>query len=129
MPVSSVVNAGDLFTETYQVVQTSCKKLMDCDGSVVLKECIEQSYPIKTFAAPLGLPPAYNNAELAEIITDEVNEVIVPDGDNANDCRADIGVLQCTDQEVIDAYDTGLANPYENLSGMLPASCLGVFDY
>ncbi|MCB9073618.1 MAG: hypothetical protein H6623_08345 [Bdellovibrionaceae bacterium] len=109
------------------IKQNICFKLMICNSTSHFDECMEKGNEALEFASKLGLPDEYNALTLGKIIEAEQLGNIVANKEVVGECTSDIQALSCNDMGLLEAYDIGLTNPYQNMNLVLLPICMNVF--
>ncbi len=118
-------------TMIYQVVVSSCKKIAQCYSSNLSEStCISKVLSDGKFDTELGLSDGiYNTTQ--EMINAETANSITPNQSESDQCKADISALNCSDSEVVNAYDISSPNDFGSLFEIIPTgagSCNDIFN-
>lgn len=115
-------------TDTYNMVRAACVLVTSCNTLNEVEACLTQQMTSVDYGVKFGLPVPNQTWTLQQIISAEVLGDIVPNNAHVLICVNDISQLNCADGNVVQAYDPLLSEPYQNLSGLLPASCQSAFS-
>lgn len=118
-------------TTVQRVVQQVCRKLSECYGNDFDQtNCMDNLSRVDNFDVALGLNEAdYTSAD--DIHYAEIDGYITADYIRSAQCILDISFLECTDTEVMDAYDPLDPNNYDNTYKAVPIkanSCQDVYN-
>jgi hypothetical protein len=115
-------------TITGSIATLACQKVSSC-YSVTQETCLENIGTQDNFDQVLGLPDAtYTN--LLGVVFAEKNGSIIANTINSDNCKSDISNLNCSDQEVQDAFSNSSPNDFSKIYKVLPqipGNCDSVF--
>jgi len=121
--------AGSLPANGSIVLSGICNLLTTCNPSLSLATCSTGVLAVTGLDVHLGLPSGQYTS-LSSIITAENNGLITGNATAASQCVSDLSQLSCGNQAVIDAYQSGNANPFAQVPAMMPSgsgSCPAVY--
>ena len=107
-----------------QLRNNICLLILSCSTGLDINDCKTSIGELTTYAPKLGLTDALT---FEEIIDEEYSENITANSDASELCDQGVSAFDCSDPEVINAYDNALANPYTNSDQLLIPACEDVF--
>lgn len=132
------INSGEFSSGTNEdtvyfsntLAETICNKLIACFSDITdLTSCKEEIENETGFDSALSLGSSYSSLEL--ILEAEKTSKIALNSTESAQCKTDIENLNCSDSEVINAYDSSSPSDYSQVANIIPVnagSCQDAFN-
>jgi hypothetical protein len=107
-------------TNATTILESMCEELQNCNPSLSLNTCEYYLLQQTNVDTALGLPSGFGTFQ--QVITAEQNSQITVNANNFSSCLSALNDQACSDNSVIDSYNTSSPNDFSNAYNLIPTS-------